>query len=73
MVLVGSEYTLRCIRRTGGGIHRDEIGPDKFQAGRVSSADGRLCFLVENAAPRVNRGNHYQIVVRDSTYQFFVR
>ena len=29
-ILVESDYTLRCIRRTGGGIHRYEIGSDKL-------------------------------------------
>jgi len=29
---VGSDYTLRCIGRTGGGrIHIYEIGPDRYQ------------------------------------------
>jgi len=35
MIRVGSEYILRCIRRTGGGIHRYEIGLDKFQVAGV--------------------------------------
>ena len=29
-ILVESDYTLRCIRRTGGGIHRYEIGSDRL-------------------------------------------
>jgi len=71
---VGSDYTLRCIRRTSGGIiHWYEIGADKFQVVGVSSANGPLCSLVENAAPLVNSGAHYRIVGPDSTYQFFGR
>jgi len=66
-----SDYSLRCIRRTGGGIHRYEIGPEKFQVVGVSSADSPLCSLVENAAPQVTSGTHYQIVRQDSAYQFF--
>jgi len=30
MIQVGSDYIQRCIRQTGGGICRYEIGPDKF-------------------------------------------
>jgi len=29
-ILVESDYTLRCIRRTGSGIHRYEIGSDRL-------------------------------------------
>ena len=29
-ILVDSDYNLRCIQWTGGGIHRYEIGSDKF-------------------------------------------
>jgi len=29
MIRVGSDYIQRCIRRTGGGIYRYEIGPDR--------------------------------------------
>ena len=39
MIRVGSNYTLRCIWRTGGGIQKYEIGPDKFQVVGVSSAN----------------------------------
>jgi len=70
MIRVGSEYTLRCIQRTGGGIQRYEIGPEKSQVVGVSSANSLFCSLVENAAPRVNSGTHYRIVGPDSTYQF---
>ena len=63
---MGSEYTLRRIWRTAGGIHRYEIGADKFQVVGVSSAKSLLCCLVENAAPRVNSGTNYRIVGPDS-------
>jgi len=73
MIRVGSDHTLSCLRQTGGGIHRYEIGADKFQVVGVSSADSQLCSLVENAAPRVNSGTNYQIVGPDSTYQLLGR
>ena len=73
MIRVGSDYTLRCIWRTGRRIHKYEIGPDKFQVVRVSSANSPLCLLVESAAPQVNSGTPYRIVRPDSTYEFFVR
>jgi len=73
MIRVGSEYILRFIRLTGGGIHRYEIGPDKFQVVGVSSANSPLGSLVESAAPRVNSGTHYRIVRPDSTDQLFGR
>jgi len=38
MIRVGRKYTLRCIWRTGGGIHRYEMGPDKFIVVGVSIA-----------------------------------
>jgi len=61
MMRVASEYTLRGIRRTGGGIPRYAIGPDKFQVVGVSSANTPLCSLEENTAPRVNSDTLYQI------------
>jgi len=67
MIRVGSDYTLRCIWQTGGWIHRDEIGPERFQVVGVSSANSPLCSLVENAAPQVNSGTHYRIVGPDSS------
>ena len=73
MIRVGSDYTLRSIQWTGGGIHRYEIGPDKFQVVGVSSTNSPLSALVESAALRVNSGTHYRIVGRDSTYQSFTR
>jgi len=48
----GSDYLPRCIQRTGGGIPRYEIGPDKFPVVGVSSANRLLCSVVENASPR---------------------
>ena len=73
MIRVGGDYTLRGIRRTGGGIHRYEIGPDKFQVVGVSGAKSPLCSLVEKAAPWVNSGTDYQIGRPDSTYKLFGR
>ena len=70
---VESDYTLRCIWRTGSGIHRYEVHPDMFQVVSVSNANSLLCSLVENTAPQVNSGTHYRIVGPDSTYQFFGR
>jgi len=70
MIRVGSNYTPRCLGWTGGGIHRYDIGPDKFQVVGVSSANSPLCFLVESTAPQVNSGTHYGIVGPESTYQF---
>jgi len=70
MIQVRRDYTLRCIRRTGGRIHRYEVSPNKFQVVSVSSANSLLCSLQEKAAPQVNSGTQYQIVGLDSTSQF---
>jgi len=50
MIRVWSEYILRYIRRTGGGIHRYEIGPDMFQVVGVASANSPLCSSIESEA-----------------------
>ena len=60
-----SNFTLRCIRRTGSGIHRYEIGPEKFPVVGVSISNSELYSLVEKAAPRINSGTHYRILGPD--------
>ena len=68
MIQIGRDYTLRCIGQTGGGIHKYEIAPGKFQVVGVSSTNSTLRSLVENTAPRVNSGTHYPIGGPGSTF-----
>ena len=69
----GERYTLRCIPRTGGGIHRYEIGSDRLQVVAVSHANLSFCSILANSFTRVNRQTHYRIVRLDSVYQFLGR
>ena len=70
MIPVESDYTLRCIQQTGGGVHRDEIGSDRLQVVGVSHASLSFFSLLVNSSTRVNRHTHYRIVRPDSAHEF---